>query len=345
MPRRATLIEHRIRLSRRVQMAVYLQLADQLRYLIGASEFGVGTRLPPARQLAQNLSINRNTVLSAYAKLAEDGLIETRRGGGTVVLARSPQPGGTPGPHTNPELLDAVDMLIQRARSLRLGPDELSALVSSRVNLDQRPAPRVAFIECNPQSLEHLGGSIEREIGAAVVPVLLNDLPSLAQNGRLDDVDCVVSTFFHFSEVRRALRHRDKELFAIGVRPHLSVLDELASLRRGSVVAVAYFGEREDSFAAARLRRMTEAIEQAHIRGLRVRSLLLDRTAERTAFAGLDALVVRPENIAAVAAKIPSSIRVIEFRNDLDPASGRFLREVFDDLRARSWSRVPPRTE
>jgi hypothetical protein len=196
----------------------------------------------------------------------------------------------------------------------------------------------VAFVECNPQSLEHLGGSIERDVGAVVVPILLNELAGIAKNGHLDDVDCVVSTFFHLSEVRRALRDRvDKELFAIGVRPHLSVLDQLARLRRGSVVAVAYFGERGDPFAAARLRRMTEAIEQAHIRGLRVRSLLLDTAADRSEFAGVDALVVRPENIAAVAARIPRTIRVIEFRNDLDPASGEFLREVFDDLRIRAW--------
>ena len=51
--------------------------------------------------------------------------------------------------------------------------------------------------------------------------------------------------------------------------------------------------------------------------------------------AGLDALVVRPENVAPIRQKLPSSIPVIEFVNDLDVASRQFLGEVFDDLALR----------
>ncbi len=343
MPVRRSGLAQRIRLSRRGHMPVYLQLADQLRYLIGTAEFGIGAHLPPARQLAQNLSINRNTVLSAYSKLAEEGLIETRRGGGTVVVARSAQRSDGPDSRLDPELVSAIESLVQKARGLELDADELGAIVSSRARLaDHRAHPRVAFVECNPQSLDHLGGSIEREFGVTVVPLLLDDFPAVAKNGKLDDVDCVVSTFFHLSEVRRALRDRyDRELFAIGVRPHLSVLDELARLRRGSTVAVAYFGDPDDRYAADRLRRMTEAIEQAHIKGLRVRPLLLEAATDRSVFTGIDALVVRPENIAGVAPRIPRAIKMIEFLNDLDAASKQFLREVFADLPSRAIVQRP----
>ena len=65
----------RIRLSQQSGTPVYIQLADQLKYLIGTGELPPGTRLPSARRLSSNLYINRNTVLSAYAILAAESYV------------------------------------------------------------------------------------------------------------------------------------------------------------------------------------------------------------------------------------------------------------------------------
>src|SRR5215470_13131514 len=75
----------RIRLSQHSGTPVYIQLADQLKYLIGIGELPPGARLPSARLLSSNLNINRNTVLSAYAMLAAESLVTGHRGGGTLV--------------------------------------------------------------------------------------------------------------------------------------------------------------------------------------------------------------------------------------------------------------------
>jgi GntR family transcriptional regulator, regulator for abcA and norABC len=44
-----------------------------------------GTRLPPERRLAERLGVNRATVALAYAELVARGLVERRRGSGTLV--------------------------------------------------------------------------------------------------------------------------------------------------------------------------------------------------------------------------------------------------------------------
>jgi GntR family transcriptional regulator len=62
------------------------QVARQIRYAIARGELQSGERLPSARDLAAAVDINMHTVLRAYARLQEDGLIELRRGRGATVL-------------------------------------------------------------------------------------------------------------------------------------------------------------------------------------------------------------------------------------------------------------------
>lgn len=68
-------------------VARYAQLAMALRHRIVSGEWPVGSRLPTVEQLAQDSGLAKITVRQAYAKLAAEGLIVSRRGLGTHVQA------------------------------------------------------------------------------------------------------------------------------------------------------------------------------------------------------------------------------------------------------------------
>jgi GntR family transcriptional regulator len=71
---------------------IYAQLDRSIRAAIATGELQPGTQLPTVRQLAVDLAVNANTVARVYAQLERDGILETRRGVGTFVLApASPQ--------------------------------------------------------------------------------------------------------------------------------------------------------------------------------------------------------------------------------------------------------------
>jgi len=69
---------------------IYVQIGENVRRLMARGELNPGDRLPSARDLAQVLGVNPNTVVHAYQMLEIEGVIETRRGLGTFVRADAP---------------------------------------------------------------------------------------------------------------------------------------------------------------------------------------------------------------------------------------------------------------
>lgn len=66
---------------------LYLQIAHSLKKEIVGGVFPVGTQLPTEEDLCRRFSVSRYTVRSALGRLRDDGLINSRRGAGTTVIA------------------------------------------------------------------------------------------------------------------------------------------------------------------------------------------------------------------------------------------------------------------
>lgn len=64
---------------------LYHQIADQLRDLIRQGRYGVGSRLPPERELAIQLGVSRPSVREALIALEIAGCVEVRMGAGIYV--------------------------------------------------------------------------------------------------------------------------------------------------------------------------------------------------------------------------------------------------------------------
>lgn len=100
----------------------YEQIRKQITDAIEAGAFEVGAKLPSVRQLAKDLGIATGTVARAYRELEHGGMIETRRGQATRVLA-SARPVGE-------LLMEGAQRYIDGARSL--GVDDAAILEAVR---------------------------------------------------------------------------------------------------------------------------------------------------------------------------------------------------------------------
>ena len=72
------------------ELGIAAQIRAGIAFRVAEGELSSGQRLPSLRDLAAQLGVNVNTIRAAYTELERDGLVRTRHGVGTVVLAASP---------------------------------------------------------------------------------------------------------------------------------------------------------------------------------------------------------------------------------------------------------------
>lgn len=110
-----------MQIDRNQSVAVFEQVAGEIRRAILDGEAKPGERLPPARDLADELGVNTNTVLRALRLLRDEGLLEFRRGRGVSVA-------GTP---ERTAVLQKAHELLELARRHGYRRDELMQIIES----------------------------------------------------------------------------------------------------------------------------------------------------------------------------------------------------------------------
>lgn len=104
---------------------IYAQLERAIRAAIASGRLAQGDQLPTVRQLAVDLRVNANTVARVYSDLERAGVLETRRGVGSFVLA-SPATARSPDEHHR-RLKAFATRLIADAAAAGFTPEELIA--------------------------------------------------------------------------------------------------------------------------------------------------------------------------------------------------------------------------
>jgi GntR family transcriptional regulator len=118
-----------IHISTQDGVPVYVQIINQVKYLVAAGRLAGGDELPSVRALAEQLVINPNTVARAYLELERTGLIVKKHGSGTYVSEES-------SPLARKEkmkiLTQRADALLAEAHHLDVDLSEIIALLKER---------------------------------------------------------------------------------------------------------------------------------------------------------------------------------------------------------------------
>jgi GntR family transcriptional regulator len=111
-----------IRLDPASSVALYLQIAEQVRRLVALGALRPGDRLPTVRELAVSTRVNRNTAARAIQQLEGEGIVRTRVGQGTFVADGADTLGRA---RRDQVVEDAIERLLTDAQAVGLPLEEL----------------------------------------------------------------------------------------------------------------------------------------------------------------------------------------------------------------------------
>ena len=110
-------------------MPIYLQIVNQVKYLVASGRLSPGDELPPIRVLAEQLIVNPNTVARAYRELESTGIVTSKHGSGTYIS-------DTGSPLKKREMMKILtqraDALLTEARQMNISLEELVKLLQER---------------------------------------------------------------------------------------------------------------------------------------------------------------------------------------------------------------------
>jgi len=108
---------------------IYLQIVNQIKYLVASGRLVSGEQLPPVRKLAEQLLLNPNTVARAYRELESARVLSTRRGTGVYVCdAGSPLNRR----ERNKILNERIDILLTESRQMNIDIEDVIKLLHQR---------------------------------------------------------------------------------------------------------------------------------------------------------------------------------------------------------------------
>ena len=115
---------------------IYLQVMQQIKYLVASGRLQPVDELPSIRTLAEQLIVNPNTIARAYRELESSGVVEKRRTAGTFIAE-------TGSPLARKERLkllkERIDQLLVEAFQMGFELDEVLKLVQQSPLNSQQP--------------------------------------------------------------------------------------------------------------------------------------------------------------------------------------------------------------
>ncbi len=222
-----------IRVNRERGVPVYLQIIEQVRFLIESGVIQSGQQLPTAQSMARQLGVHINTVSRAYNQLESAGYIVLRQGSGTFVDFSGVDSEVV---QSRKQLRAIIEGAIQEAQTLGFSIDEFLGLADLVANtFASPPRKKAAFVECHEAWLNSIARRLGDELEIEVEPVLLGELgrdPAL--QARLRGIDVIITMVSHVEEVRRILDD-GRKVYSIVLYPSVEAVNRLVSSKASRV--------------------------------------------------------------------------------------------------------------
>ncbi|MFD2171514.1 GntR family transcriptional regulator [Tumebacillus lipolyticus] len=315
-------------ITRKSGTPLYIQVKESVLAEIKRGEWKAGDKLPTERELSVKLKVSRNTVSQAYQELEAEGILSSVQGRGTFVCDRD---NAVRLENRKELLLKIIDVAMEEGMQLSFTLEEFVELTALRAKekIDLLRQVRVVFIECNREQVEYFAKRLQTDSGVSITPLVLDDFrqdvgrwqPTVASS------DLVITTFFHYDEVKELLGVR-KNVLAIALDPQIETIVRIARIPAGKKIGLVC---KSDNFAG----KVLLALKNAGIDNLAIEvfASLSSQAPITEILSQLDVVICSPGRRREVEQYAHRRQEIIEFVYKPDVASINLLRAALIDLR------------
>ncbi len=322
----------KIEIDKKNGIPLYLQIKYQIKKLLKEGSLKEKEQLPTERELAETLGISRNTVSMAYKELDLENIISSIPGRGTFISQKNSDNIKLTEENVQAKLTEIIDLAINEALELNFELDEFKQLMDQRIKEKERLFKNIniAFIECNYEQLRYFSEKLELGAGVSIVPILIDEIYQRPNESKkkLKSIDLVVTTFFHFDEIKKYLAKQKQRVLAIALDPLMETMVSIAHLsskdkNMGLVCITEKFAQR-----------VFQSIKQSGIKCLSFKFTTSHNEDEMKKFlAGLDIVITSPGRKKEVEKLISPKTPLIEFVYVPDKGSINMLKLAILDLK------------
>ena len=310
-----------LQIDSKSHVPVHVQLEGQIKHLILAGRFEVGSRLPSIRALAGYLRVNRNTVARVISDLEREGYVESRRGSGVYVVK-------PPVDEEEARRHEVLERVMELAAARGVPVDELAYALLARGGVRPQEKTPILFVECTRAEVDQFSEELEDQLPVEVERILLEDLADRVAGAEELPWRMAVTTFFHVHEVQEIVEPRGIETVALLAEANIESLRRLTDLPVGTPVGVVGWGQ-------TCMENLSRSIEGAGLDHLRFVQVYVDEQTDEVleTLEGVEAVVC-----ASITARklreigIPEEMDIIEEDRTLDQSGiemlGRILRQL-----------------
>jgi GntR family transcriptional regulator len=204
-------------------LPINMQIKEQIKWLIGKDLLKPGDTLPSTNQLADQLSINRNTIQGVYSQLKEEGLLLIQKGRGTQVAGEEEI---TRFKIQNP-YFPFVEQIIKDAYELGFNIENVLLSGLAYMQLFGQPLKRklrYLFIECKVSSCIFYLDEIKRMTSAEIYTIDVSSSPENTLIDAIHNADVIITRSDLAEKVKRYADAAEKTVISVNSTNDVSLL-------------------------------------------------------------------------------------------------------------------------
>ena len=191
-----------------------------------------GMRLPSVREMADELGVNKNTIVRIYRSLHRQGYLNVIPGSGTYVRDNEETVTRDASRNGNIPWQTQIVEALRLARASGIEQQMAKRATFNALHQVYENDPRsLIFIECNQYDIDSLSNILANAVGQPLQGIHINDFLADPESF-IAKSDLIVTTFFHLNEIEPLVNAVDSSKFvAVHAMPTQDALLEIARLQ------------------------------------------------------------------------------------------------------------------